>query len=1208
MKLEKYEKNKYQYHLHAIVLLCLFITFSMIQTRQNTQKRRQRKQRNSSNTHDVERVKPVLSPSSLAFFSPPSLKSKRKKERKLRTDEKLGTKLAAFLSPPEHQRSTKDIKNKRKPLQQLDPNVGRGLASHHPSPSLFPSSSHPFSSHPSSLHHLGKEQKDYVGDKYQQEHLQHSSINEDQHVTRRSNHQEHASTSPLHPSSLFHLKSKQVTCLNNAHHYQQKHQHQHPHNHQHSHKHQHQHQHQYPQHPIYNPMFNPMSSSTNAFYQTHQLRPQPQPHPRHHHHRHHLQPRHRHHPPQQKPIQKEVTIEDLEKLAGSREQLDKILAQEGYTKKSVHNRHVNKSDLSNLRKCRAAVKESKRLLIKKGKFTAVSKLQRQFLACASILSPKTSHDKIALIFGLSRASFVEELGCLQSCWGKKDTDEFYEALAKSSIKPSVISRSIAEIAAESLLLFRDEIITEKTAVYMGCDKGQNNHLIKCAARWSKKKKKVVTFLLDVEKSGGFSKDAAFAIAHSTARLHLDEDFVYRGSCTDAGGGGVGNSLRDALKVEHLTHDDFLVAFCGLHGINLLLQVPIETFSGQSGIEARTGLQVIHSAYDLQQAQGVRVSREIFDMAAAKVGKPILDKNGKPLAQMKFLREPILNRWWTVGEASQFLAKNMEIFTEYVTMCCEMKRNTTADQKIMTIVTRLFSMIKEGVIVSDVYFIAAYSEAFISPHVTWLQRGDSRIGNTPGFLSRLMLGECFLLDFELQTLKRDWRSNDLFQLFVSSISPPTPPAASTTNNSTTTEEDISTQYGVDPSQIVEEKGEAYFDKGVSLRDIKLRPVKDPQKQALKANRIFNCAHKKLHSIRHFSPYWNDLLFLGLFGEPETAQILAKKLLGKSDEESLAGTEETFASPFYDDKEIHLPSFLSFLNKHVNWENARICDRLKEIGKQRLELVASQKFSIWEKRPPKEFAEIAECFKINFAALASTTHHVEGAVGQATYCDNDRRTEQKVSQYAIGTNFIKEINEAALISKQEAWLQGENKAKKAEDLDVDSTDATKMGAAFKWVVHHNMHVNEVTSNPDTETIFKSIFASLYSTSEGFDIKRETVKIEQYKSKIAGRESKPIDAVKFARRIGYDETDAMGGKLAFGGLRKAAHFELVKQELAVRGVEFPSVCNYRNALILLKGHVKEQTEKETKKSIELKDVKSFLPLYSNIDDWKERGYVGN
>jgi hypothetical protein len=78
----------------------------------------------------------------------------------------------------------------------------------------------------------------------------------------------------------------------------------------------------------------------------------------------------------------------------------------------------------------------------------------------------------------------------------------------------------------------------------------NAHFVKILAWYSRKERRVKTFMLDSEDSDGHSNECADAIRHSLSKFFGGDDTiiaVLNGQMTDSGGGGVGKSLYDHLE-------------------------------------------------------------------------------------------------------------------------------------------------------------------------------------------------------------------------------------------------------------------------------------------------------------------------------------------------------------------------------------------------------------------------------------------------------------------------------------------------------------------------------------------------------------------------------------------------------------------------------------------------------------------------------------
>jgi hypothetical protein len=76
--------------------------------------------------------------------------------------------------------------------------------------------------------------------------------------------------------------------------------------------------------------------------------------------------------------------------------------------------------------------------------------------------------------------------------------------------------------------------------------------------------------------------------------------LLKGQRTDSGGGGVLESLGNQLKKRDLCSPTYLVASCTLHDIQIALVNLVKKAMGEGSLGARTMVQMLHSASDLQE--------------------------------------------------------------------------------------------------------------------------------------------------------------------------------------------------------------------------------------------------------------------------------------------------------------------------------------------------------------------------------------------------------------------------------------------------------------------------------------------------------------------------------------------------------------------------------------------------------------------------------
>ena len=193
---------------------------------------------------------------------------------------------------------------------------------------------------------------------------------------------------------------------------------------------------------------------------------------------------------------------------------------------------------------------------------------------------------------------------------------FNDTVALSTPSRASFNEYIDETAAEKLAYLRDSVVGKK--IYLSCDKGNKKgigHFVKIVSYWDDDTKKVRKYLLDCEASGGTSKNCADAINFSLSRLDADGFHVLlSGQCTDAGGGGVGQSLFTELKQVNriLDPNNYLLPTCSLCALQLVLSNPIIKCIGTTGLGIQTAPQLLHSLYNLCTGGGGRLKSVSFN--------------------------------------------------------------------------------------------------------------------------------------------------------------------------------------------------------------------------------------------------------------------------------------------------------------------------------------------------------------------------------------------------------------------------------------------------------------------------------------------------------------------------------------------------------------------------------------------------------------------
>ena len=286
---------------------------------------------------------------------------------------------------------------------------------------------------------------------------------------------------------------------------------------------------------------------------------------------------------------------------------------------------------------------------------------------------------------------------------------------------------------------------------------------------------------------------------------------------------------------------YLVGFCCLHTLQLTLSNALHTVVGKGGLGKRNALQAIHTFYDLQEAMEFGLWEREWARAASQTGRGGL--------KLKKMTAPILTRWWTVGEASKSIVEYMPILIQ---IARNMINRYKTDSKVNRIASALVSLVREPIIVSDIKLISCFHDVFINGHFSWLQKGDKDIGGTPGFLGRHMLLRYYLMSSDLKMLiNNGWKKCKGMEIFTNSLN-----------------EDPMKASIKDPTDPRNE-----------------RMIECHEIQSSKANSFFRIAFKILK--KHFNIFCRDLLFLSLYGDEYTTQIVARVLQGNTDDTNIGG---------------------------------------------------------------------------------------------------------------------------------------------------------------------------------------------------------------------------------------------------------------------------------------------------------------------------------
>jgi hypothetical protein len=587
-----------------------------------------------------------------------------------------------------------------------------------------------------------------------------------------------------------------------------------------------------------------------------------------------------------------------------------------------------------------------------------------------------------------------------------------------------------------------------------------------------------------------------------------------GQCADSGGGGTGKSFFKCMKVEGLTveADQYMISFCTLHCLQLTLGVPVKTILlGDGGLLQgkalfkNTAMQLLHGVYNLQDNHEKAEWKTIWKWAAVRSG---LEQGNETVPSIPC---PIATCWWTVGVAAVFLLKNWDIIA--VVVHGVINRLVTS-KKENQITSGIQSLMAEPTIKSDVHLIAAYHNHFLFSNFAWLQKGDPENGGTPGFLARHIAVRHFLMHSDLTDGITNWTCLPAFlEAFVKSLD---------------------------------------------------HLTEDAQKQLQKDKvfEFFKMARRILE--KHFDLWVNKFLFLAIYGEAETAQVVAQFLLDK---------EATgFArNGMYDESTMHnrtisLPKFREFLEaRTANKPELLTLLHVMSI-QQGIVQIADNGGNMWaEANCPNWLTRLRIRYRECYSAVATNSQLAERGVKGSNYCSVAGRLERLESSYGTAhARLVEPINrETRLAHSNQEHRKGnryvssgsvnERKRKNGDAFENDElrvrnvVGALHVEHAIKFVTHRSNIISQDCKELEAKVEWERLCREVSETDHQYSVERVKIKTDDFIAKYDKTRAPNV----IQRRHGVTVTPFMQKKMPFGKMNRDRDWDNIKKELAHRNL---------------------------------------------------------
>ena len=159
------------------------------------------------------------------------------------------------------------------------------------------------------------------------------------------------------------------------------------------------------------------------------------------------------------------------------------------------------------------------------------------------------------------------------------------------------------------------------------------------------------------------------------------------------------------------------------------------------------MQLLHSASDLQDGGG-----GVFQVSQfKKLWRHLFHEEFKKIA------EPVLSRWWTVGQGAIDVRPSFHKWKVMSKKMCDAYPSIAAPNKCGS---ALLDLLAEPAIISHVEWIAAFNEAIWNEKYVWLTDQDETT-KKPGFRIQHMAAFTILVQKGLSNMSNNWKDNDHF---------------------------------------------------------------------------------------------------------------------------------------------------------------------------------------------------------------------------------------------------------------------------------------------------------------------------------------------------------------------------------------------------------------------------------------------------------------
>jgi len=704
-------------------------------------------------------------------------------------------------------------------------------------------------------------------------------------------------------------------------------------------------------------------------------------------------------------------------------------------------------------------------------------------------------------------------------------------------------------------------------LYLSCDKGNKKgmgHFVKVLSWWDQANPSVDLRLIDIDASGGSSEQCALAIQASINKLRKEDDaatHLLHGQTTDSGGGGVLEKLYEMMQPLglcapnniHLTK--YLIANCCIHSLQIQLSNAVKNAFGEGALDRVNAMQMLHTAYRLQEALDGDEWRHILYKSSEFVAdfdptivivlpEPRNDDEEEPAAVAEDQQEPSADATRKKKKKKKKKTKaKVEAHSKVVFLVdfakvyrfhtafkknrvdIQAKRERTVLQKLQApILTRWWTVGVGSSFLFDYYLVLFHAcQTVINIYDSGSKANDiasdlfSMMSNQENFVD-ITLIRCFHKAYLNRHL--DW-----FQ----SCKDLTSALGFQSHN-------IAVRYYLMARDLEHTvtSGTTFKDYHHAVAQWNVSTPQDRTKHLDKLKVFIHNASEALH--KHFRRWIGvALLPCGLMSEAPLARVVSSIMLDHACPTNFGddvvynpfSQRHTFKSEVHKDHDpIHLEGFYNFLKKNVIDTDTPYCLE----SRQAAEYVANG----GDLRSFNYNEEIHGSLRLfmhsTYLALACHTHFVERFVKEAKYVSATDRSEEHRSAIAV-------IRASTPLGK----------STKEEDLSYNASKIRALiGSATARSTEHTLW----QTNQEEDHEYDARFAQVSHALKRGHFKQERIDAKLNKVEAKGSTFKAQN--KAQQKKEQDKTAAVTGLIPYGKLVIKRNMDDLKVELEHRGVE--------------------------------------------------------